>query len=769
MKTIASMLRARTPHADAAPQGPGPVVHEPLLAPGEVKGRSGVAEQSPQPRRYTRCEIRLPTWWWLLGVSLTWGILCGPADAEGDAAPNLERAFISFRVGTPQWRSEQRLEELLALLEKYTGVTDEITLFHSITHAPLPLDEAQRRLDVASQRMARIRQLGYRTGLNVLTTIGHHEEDLPRALTDEYTPMTDIHGNICRGSRCPNDPRMREYIRRLYQLVATAGPDYIWIDDDVRLAGHMPIHLTCFCDHCLGIFGKESATLHTRDSLREAFVTGTETDRLSLRRAWLDHNRATIARLFTLIEATVHEQKPGLPLGFMTGERFYEGYDFARWAEILSGPGRAEVFWRPGGGFYNDEHIPGLAQKSHQVGRQVAGLPREVVSIQSEIENFPYHRLKKSAHITVLEAASHIAAGCTGTAFNVLGIDGEPLDEYESMVARIRGARPFFDLLVRHLGRSPRVGVFPFWCKDSAATSDLAGGNWTAFTGFLDSLTPGLLELGLPASYSPEGASVTLLSGDILAPLSDEQVREVLSGGVYMDAFALDYLNGRGFGDLTGFATEKSLHRDCIEQLAAHPLNGPFAGRVRDSRQSFNHWPAAVLQPTAPKAEALSGLVDYGDQQVAACTMGVFENHLGGRICVAGYFPWTFLHNLSKSAQVKSVLRWLSKDQLPAYVESFHKVNLWVTEPAGDRMALAMTNASFDEAEGLALMLRTEAEEIRVLDMDGDETLVRGEAAAGPYRRFVLPPIEAWQMRLVLVEENAADKLDAPTADAASP
>jgi hypothetical protein len=681
--------------------------------------------------------------------------LAGIAGAEEDAPPDLHRATVSFRVSVPQWMSEERLEGLLALLEKHQGAADEITLFHSITHAPLPLDEVQRRIDVAGHRMARIRQLGYRTGINVLTTIGHHEEDLSNSLTDDYTPMTDIHGNVCRGARCPNDPRMQEYIRRLYQIVASVDPDYIWIDDDVRLAGHMPVHLTCFCDHCLAIFAEDTGTPYTREGLRGAFVTGPEADRLALRRAWLAHNRATIARLFALIETTVHGQKPDLPLGFMTGDRFYEGYDFDHWANVLSGPGRAEVYWRPGGGFYNDEHTPGLAQKSHQVGRQVSVLPPEVVSIQSETENFPYHRLKKSAHITVLEAASHIAAGCTGAAFNVLSMTDEPLDEFEPMVARIRASRPFFDVLVRHLGRKRRVGVSPFWCKDSAAASDLAGGNWTAFSGFLDSLAPGLLEIGLPACYRPTDASVTLLSGDILAPLGDDQVREILAGGVYMDALALDYLNGRGFGDLTGFVTETSLHRDCIEKLASHPLNGPFAGRMRDSRQSFNHWPAAVLRPTAPTAEVLSELVDYSDRQVAACAMGVFENRLGGRVCVAGYFPWTFLHNLSKSAQLKAVLRWLSNDRLPAYVASFHKVNLWVTEPVGDRVAMAMTNASFDEAEDLALMLRTGAQEIRVLDMECRETIVRADAADGPYRRFLLPPIGPWQMRLVLAETEA--------------
>ena len=684
------------------------------------------------------------------GLCLLPALLCGPAGGAETAPAKLDKAFISFRISTQQWMPEERFAGLLALLEKYKGVTDEITLFHSFTHSPVPLDEVQRRAGVAARRMAEIRKLGYRTGINVLTTIGHHEEDLPHSLGGQYTPMTDIHGSVCRGSMCPNDPRMQETIRRLYQITAAAGPDYIWIDDDVRLAGHMPIHLTCFCDHCLAIFQKETGTAYTREGLSKAFVTGPDAQRLALRKAWLQHNRKTIARLFALIEKTVHEAKPGLPLGFMTGDRFYEGYDFDNWANVLAGPARAEVYWRPGGGFYADEWIPGLAQKSHDVGRQVSLLPPEVVSIQSEIENFPYHRLKKAANTTVLEAASHVAAGCTGTAFNVLSGNDEPLEEFEPMVARIHRARPFLDLLARHLGRRRRVGVFPFWSKDSAAASDLAGGNWFAFTGFLRTLTPSLLEIGLPACYGPEGASVTLLSGDIAAPLSDEQVRRILSGGVYMDALALDYLNRRGFGELTGFATERSLHHDCIEKLAAHSLNGRFAGRVRDCRQSFNKWPAAVLKKTDPKAVTLAGLVDYADEQVAPCTMGVFENRLGGRICVAGYFPWTFLHNLSKSAQVKSVLRWLSKDTLPAYVASFHKVNLWVSEPEGGKIALALTNSSFDPAEELTLMLRTESDEVRVFDMECRETAVRAAATDGPYRRFVLPPIAPWQMRLVV-------------------
>ena len=85
--------------------------------------------------------------------------------------------------------------------------------------------------------------------------------------------------------------------------------------------------------------------------------------------------------------------------------------------------------------FYADDEPLGLVDKAHAIGRQASALPARVTVIQSEIENFPYQRLKKSVRTTMLEAAAHVAAGATGIAFNVLSQEEEPLDEY----------RPFLD------------------------------------------------------------------------------------------------------------------------------------------------------------------------------------------------------------------------------------------------------------------------------------------------------------------------------------
>jgi len=401
--------------------------------------------------------------------------------------------------------------------------------------------------------------------------------------------------------------------------------------------------------------------------------------------------------------------------------------------------------------------IRSLIGKSHGIGRQVSLLPDNVVSIQSEVENFPYQRLKKAAYTTALEAASHIAAGCTGAAFNVLSMYNEPLDEYEPLIMKLHEKRPFFDLMSRELGRAKPKGIYTGWTKDTFVVNNIAEGDWFGEgTGKITgSYADEIFEIGLPACYSSQYASVTVLSGDNVLAMKKEEILKILSSGVYMDAQAISRLNEMGYEKLTGFSVERFVENDCTEEFVNHPLNIGFIGRRRDGRQSFWKYPAAVLKPQDEGAGILARMIDYREKEIAPCCMGVFENHLGGRLCVSGYYPWTFLQNFSKSSQMKFLMRWLSRDTLPAYVSSFHKVNLWVREPERGKLVIVVINSYLDTAENVTLMLFTDKQEISVFDMKCSETKTCSCGTSGVYRKFTLPPIEAWQMRFIIVFQFA--------------
>lgn len=665
------------------------------------------------------------------------------APALSHAAANSGNSLVSFRIGTALWLTDERFQDLLDYFGRFPGMTDELAFFTSETHPPLPLEVMEQRAERLARLMAEVRKRGMRAGINVLATMGHHEENLQNSLAAPWQRVTDIHGRISRGSFCPAQPELLDYARKVYAAMTKASPDFIWLDDDIRLAGHMPITLTCFCDRCLSDFSRESGRAFTRETLPAAFDSGPLEERMSWRARWLEHNRVMIDNLFRAIEQTVHALKPGLPLGFMTGDRFWEGYDFARWARTLSGPGRAPVIWRPGGGFYSDERPIDMVGKAHDVGRQVAALPREVVVVQSELENFPYQRLRKAAHSTVVEAAAHMAAGTTGTAFNVLNMRPDPLDEYVPLGARIHASRPFYELMRRELMRSKTEGLWPAWNRDfiKAVNPD---GKWLE-GGRLPLAEPYTLgEIGIPICYDFTGRAATALSRTAPLAFTREQLREIFSGGVLMDVDAWHAMERLGLGSWTGVRAVKGCDVDAHEELGKHGLNGRFAGWSRDCRQSFWKERAWALEPSNGKTAALASLRDYAEKDLGISTTA-FENELGGRVVVMGYYPWSQIHSLAKASQMKAVVEWASRGRMPAMVESYSKISLWCrSTPAGKR-AVVLLNTSLDPDEALKLRVKTRGAAFTLHSMSGPARSLKAVNGL-----VSVPKLDPWHMNLLV-------------------
>ncbi len=674
---------------------------------------------------------------------------------QGTTETNHRKPLVAFRVGSEQWMRDERFQELLKLLRKFPGMADELALFTGATHAPLPLSEVERRTEILAKRIPIVRENGMGAGINVLATMGHHEENLEASLNEPWQTVIDPHGRTSKGSYCPADPRFLEYAKKIYVTLIQAAPDFIWIDDDVRLSGHMPIGYTCFCNACVGRFSSRVGRVFTRQTLLAAFASGPLPDRLSIRRSWLDHNREMIDNLFRAIERAVHSAKPGLSLGFMTGDRFYEGYDFARWAQTLAGPGHHAVRWRPGGGFYTDESLDGLIEKAHFMGRQVAQLPPQVQAIQSEVENFPYHLLQKSAEATVTEGAAYMAAGTTGTAFNVLPLTADPLDEYEPLLRRIARTRPFYERISSEVGRSPCVGVWPAWNRDVFVANN-TDGDWLAVSGDVAAALRrvySLGEIGIPLCYGFEHSCATALAGAIPLAFTKDELRQIFAGGVLMDVEAWRAVHRLGLSRWTGVEAGEKYGRDTIEVLAEHRFSGDFGGRFRDCRQSF-WWreDAYSLLPIQAEVEVLARLVDYQGRD-RGISMTACQNELGGRVVVMGYFPWSQFHGLAKSVQMKNICGWLSKDHLPVVLDSLARVHIWVRKVSRNRLVCILLNSSLDAAKDLTLRIKPDFQLCQWLTIDGRKGSLPVNKEPGKGSTVMLPPLQAWSVGLLVLSE----------------
>jgi hypothetical protein len=167
------------------------------------------------------------------------------------------------------------------------------------------------------------------------------------------------------------------------------------------------------------------------------------------------------------------------------------------------------------------------------------------------LENFPYQRLRKAARTTVIEAAAEMAAGTTGTAFNVLTMTPDPLPEYVPLYDQIAAFRPLWARMQAELGRSTVRGVWPAWNQDAFAAvnpegSWLTGGKLEFHSAYT------LAEIGLPLAYGVEGAAVTALCGSTVLAFSQGELRRIFSGGVLLDVDAWRALKQLGLGNWTG-------------------------------------------------------------------------------------------------------------------------------------------------------------------------------------------------------------------------
>ncbi|MBN1553621.1 MAG: hypothetical protein JXA11_02665 [Phycisphaerae bacterium] len=624
------------------------------------------------------------------------------------------------RVGHAFLDREEYLDALLRMLDSSPRLVEEIVFFTSQYHCAGREEDLTRVAEKIARVMPKLRAAGYRVGVNHLTTTGHHEENLEAMADANLRRQVGLDGKVCRGAPCPADPEVLEYVRRCYKILAALKADILWVDDDVRLGGHLPTRGCCLCESCIEDFSCRFGETFSHASLVAAFDDPDVNRRAAVRRAFMERNTDVIRNLLSRIEKTVHEISPQTELGFMTGDRFWEGYGFAQWAEALRGETNLPVRWRPGGGFYTDERPRDLYGKACDIGRQAAVLPEFVTVVQSEIENFPYQPLRKSARSNALEATAYLFSGCSGSAWNTLGQDPRRLEEHQPLHEYLKRFVSFWNDLKELLRDSQLTGVWPAWDG-----MQIAAGRAGQVDHFFNDVSrdmhqpysPG--DLGIPVCFHPNGAMVTVLSGVMPRALGKQRMEQLLAGGVLLDAEAAETLHEMGLGELTGVSLGATYEQDTVERITDHPLNGPMTGTIRDCRQSFTFWtiPARELIPADETVAVLSRLQDYQGRDRGASTT-LHKNQLGGRVAVMSYYPWTLNQGSEKRYQIQAICDALSDNHMPLTIHTMARIASWVRRRKSGEFVIGLMNWSSDTYEQVDISIRSNAKTFKKISMD---------------------------------------------------
>lgn len=641
------------------------------------------------------------------------------------------RKLSTLRVSRNHWLKKEDFENFKGFLNKFRNSIDRVALFCPDCHTPVTLQTAEEMAAVAKERMSEIRKLGFSAGINVLATIGHHPQYPEKSFQSHHRHMTNKAGEICIGSYCPGDQHyINEYVKPLYRIVASAKPEFIWIDDDMRY-GHFPIGYGCFCDGCIERFNRDYGFSYSREAL--VLLLGDE-ENISLRRKWLHHQTEKICGVLSAVADTVYGLNPEIKLGLMTGERYFEGFEFESWAASLSQNGKHHIMWRPGGGNYNDLDSCEAVEKQIQTGRQCAQLPCYVDEIHYELESWPYNPLKKSPVSTANEGILSICSGCSGVAWNMMP---KRLCDAENIFRAIEEKTPFMELLSESFKNGKNLGIYDGWHPQAQAVVP------DFFADYGGMYATGMNEidlLGLPRSYSLHKSSAFVLQGRQPLAFSKEEIMHILSQGVYMDAEAADVLCEMGYGKYIGFTKGNEIEDDLKEVCVKHPLNEGIEGESRACFAVFAKGKAYALIPEEG-ASVISNIQDVDGNVKYSCAMGCFENELGGRVAVCGYFPWTDLVDYDKALQMKRLFAYLSKGTLEANIHSYHRLKLFVRETGDGKYAAVLYNCNPDTVTNAEIRIKGKGEHI-IIDEHMKKSVLEpiGEESGGTV--YLLPELQ---------------------------
>lgn len=635
-----------------------------------------------------------------------------------------------FRAGTAVVRDSAEEANFWKAVDAHPGAFDEVSFFSQHNHSVRPLSFHRENARQAAAFFAKARARGMKPGINVLTTLGFFADQVSAEMND-FPPAVNGGGGPCAGRLCPTAPRNHAYIHELYTLYAKCGPSFIYIDDDVCGAAG-----DCYCTNCMALFAQGHPGIlkdGTRAELRGLLECEDWHVRRRAREAWLKFCEDRVDAVCALAEKAVHAVDPAIAMGYMMYTAGSGSLACGRWAATLAGPGRAGVYWRPGGGHWTEDSFMDLVSKTLRMTVQMHGLPSDAV-VLGEIENWPY-ALRKSPDHMGFEALHYLGAGMTGAAFNFASLVSLHQPEFEPFYARAAAVRDAGRKIVAAMGNAPRTGIAFAWNDGSAV--DMANRGWG--NGRDMPLPANLSSIGFPVATDPARAQVRLLDASLAAELTEVALTNILSGGVMLDTGALQVLNDRGFASWTGFRRVHDTPHDVVTRYLEHPFT-LRAGLWRDVRSAFGwHGAFTCIERTQPGAAYTEEAIDL-DGKGLGFAGGVFENAQGGRVAVGAMLPFDWSEQFARAHYLRNLFRWLSRDGLPAYFNSFHRAAVFATDTG-----VFVSNLAVGRMTGAEIAVRGEGPRTATVFEGGvqvsESTLepVRREGVYGIYALPALP------------------------------
>ena len=512
-------------------------------------------------------------------------------------------------------------------------------------YMPDTMEHTQHYAKLLKSVIDKLRAHGISYQLNYQNLVGAWDGGADFVDTNSWENWVDQKGVKSRGCACCIGSRFREIAEKKLKLWAATKPDVIWIDDDIRFHNHLTsirdvwfgkipaykMDFGCFCDAHVKMFNEKNQLSYTREQIVEGILEGSD-----IRKKWMEFSGSIADDFACWIENAVHQVSAGTRVAVMTSgvdAHSVEGRNWNSFLTSLSGGGKPLL--RPTFGPYQ-ESDPRVFFTSYLLLEQLKANIRSQYGIDvdfcPEIENTRFTRWAKSIAATKYQLLLSAFLGCRGATLSIFDLEGCVLEEEPEFGEMLREMKGVLDELAQYdlwEWNSEGIGIItsPDRIKESrrrvSEINGLAEGRKWEYM---------LMKAGIPCKYltpdSLDQYSGVALDAYTVDLLKDEELLDLFSKGLLLDAGAAELLINRGFSEYMGVKIGEKM--ECVANCEVlHSYTHYDGSIVRiPSRISGNRWNNLILDG----ADIISTLITpYGSEHVGFAR---FVNKLGGKVYV---------------------------------------------------------------------------------------------------------------------------------------
>ena len=520
-----------------------------------------------------------------------------------------------------------------------------------------------------------------------------------------WNRMIRMNGTETPMASCPLNPVFKEvFARNTALFVKIARPAFVITEDDFSISAATQGE-GCFCELHLAEFARREGRVYTREELK-AILEQTTPEAHALRRRWRTLMRDTLTGFASAMREAVDKENPEVPMGTMQSGCWDRDGD-ATEAVSRAIAGKNHVpFCRLYGTFYGGEQIPETPGKLfHSLySRQHMG---ENFRCYHESDTFPHTRFFTSAACMRIFLGCGYSYGFAGSTFQTQQLLDDANEE-----------KAYCKLFKEELPRFQAISDKAKQCRLKGVRLHYDPFMMTAEKGHGAAWCEVLSLMGIP--YTTLSSQVTFLSGAQVAGLSDEEIRELLSHGLFLDGEAADHLCKRGYAAEIGVMTgdDPAVGMNAFDLGGREVIDSRFVpeSRGRHMHRAEFYSPRGrgvqyALTPVDPGCEIITRTVTY-DRKELSVGMSRFVNRLGGKVVVisqgvSGNHS-SSLYNYRRQKLFHEQLKWccdefvLVKDEARIFLIQNEALS---PADAGFFGMLTLTNLNPDPTEGFSLHL----------------------------------------------------------------